>query len=126
MEAEEDINVVGGTLLPCSQQPLTGFYRTGGCSTGPDDIGSHTVCAVMTDSFLAFSKAAGNDLSTPMPEWGFDGLQDGDRWCLCATRWLEAFKAGMAPQVVLGATHRRALDVIPIEALTMHAWRDDT
>jgi uncharacterized protein (DUF2237 family) len=118
MEREPDVNVVGGELLPCSTDPVTGFYREGCCSTGPEDVGSHTVCAVMTAEFLEFSRAAGNDLSTPRPEWGFAGLQPGDRWCLCAERWLEAHRAGQAPAVVLGATHARALDVVPIEALT--------
>lgn len=125
MEPEEDVNVVGGTLLPCSQQPLTGFYRNGCCSTGPDDLGSHTVCVVTTAEFLRFSQVSGNDLSTPRPEWGFPGLQPGDRWCVCADRWLEAYRAGAAAPVVLGATHRRALDVVPIEALTQHAWHPD-
>lgn len=118
---EPDVNVVGGALLPCSVEPRTGFYRNGGCSTGPEDLGSHTVCAVMTEEFLAFSRAAGNDLSTPRPEWGFPGLQPGDRWCVCASRWLEAFEAGVAAPVALGATHVRTLDVVPIEALTAHA-----
>lgn len=121
MEREPDVNVVGGELLPCSTEPLTGFYREGCCSTGPEDLGSHTVCVVTTADFLEFSRAAGNDLSTPRPEWGFAGLQPGDRWCLCAERWLEAHRAGCAPAVVLGATHARALDVIPIEALTAYA-----
>lgn len=124
MGPEEDVNVVGGTLLPCSNEPLTGFYRNGFCSTGPEDIGNHTVAAVMTEDFLRFSRAAGNDLSTPRPEFGFEGLEAGDHWCLCASRWLEAFRAGVAPPVVLGATHRRALDDVPIEALTQHAWVD--
>ena len=122
---EPDVNVVGGNLLPCSTEPMTGFYREGCCSTGPDDVGSHTVCVVLTAEFLAFSRAAGNDLSTPRPEYGFDGLQPGDRWCLCASRWLEAYEAGAAPEVVLGATHARALDVIPIEALTARAVAPD-
>ena len=121
MELEPDVNVVGGRLLPCSTAPLTGFYRTGCCSTGPDDLGSHTVCVVVDAGFLAFSKRAGNDLSTPRPEFGFAGLEPGDRWCLCAARWLEAHAAGCAPEVVLGATHARALDVIPIELLTARA-----
>src|SRR5690349_2712745 len=95
-----DVNVVGGELLPCSTDPLTGFYRDGCCGTGPEDVGSHTVCAVMTDDFLEFSRRAGNDLSTPKPEWGFAGLAAGDRWCLCASRWLEAYQAGHAPEVV--------------------------
>jgi uncharacterized protein (DUF2237 family) len=121
VEREPDLNVVGGDLLPCSTDPLTGFYREGCCSTGPEDLGSHTVCVVTTVEFLEFSRAAGNDLSTPRPEWGFPGLRPGDRWCLCAERWLEAHRAGCAPAVVLGATHARALDVVPIEALTAYA-----
>lgn len=125
MTREPDINVVGGELLPCSTDPLTGFYREGCCSTGPEDLGSHTVCVVLTEEFLEFSQAAGNDLSTPRPEWGFDGLQPGDRWCLCASRWLEAYEADRAPEVVLGATHARALEVIPIEALTARAAAPD-
>jgi len=115
-----DRNVVGGELLPCSADPLTGFFRDGCCSTGPEDLGSHTVCAVMTEEFLAFSARTGNDLSTPRPEWGFRGLQPGDRWCVCAARWLEAHRAGVAPPVVLGATHERSLEAVPIEALTEH------
>ena len=118
---DEDVNVVGGELLPCSLSPMTGFYRNGCCSTGPEDLGSHTVCVVLTEEFLEFSKAVGNDLSTPRPEWGFSGLAPGDRWCLCASRWLEAHEAGKAPEVVLGATHARALDVVPIELLTARA-----
>ena len=118
MSRQPDVNVVGGELLPCSTDPLTGFYRDGCCSTGTEDLGSHTVCAVMTEEFLAFSRTAGNDLSTPRPEWGFPGLEPGDRWCVCALRWLEAHHAGCAPPVVLGATHARALEIVPIEALT--------
>ncbi len=118
MSHDPDVNVVGGELLSCSGEPLTGFYRDGCCSTGPEDEGSHTVCAVMTEEFLTFSRLAGNDLSTPVPEWGFPGLRPGDRWCVCASRWLEAHHAGHAPPVVLGATHARALEVVPIEALT--------
>jgi hypothetical protein len=113
-------NVLGGSLEPCSVDPMTGFYRNGCCSTGPEDAGSHTVCAMMTDEFLAFSRSRGNDLSTPRPEWGFPGLNAGDRWCLCAVRWLEAFEHGCAPGVVLGATHERALDVIDRAALEAH------
>jgi uncharacterized protein (DUF2237 family) len=118
---DPDVNVVGGELLPCSGDPMTGFFREGCCSTGDEDVGSHTVCTVMTEEFLAFSRQAGNDLSTPRPEWGFPGLRPGDRWCVCASRWLEAYEAGYAAPVVLGATHARALDVVPIEALTQHA-----
>jgi hypothetical protein len=121
VDREPDVNVVGGKLLSCSTEPVTGFYRDGCCATGPEDLGSHTVCAVMTDEFLAFSARAGNDLSTPQPAWGFPGLVAGDRWCVCAARWLEAHRAGCAPPVVLGATHSRALDVVPIELLTARA-----
>ena len=102
-------NVLGEPLELCSIKPMTGFYRDGCCNTGREDAGSHTVCVVMTDAFLAFSKSRGNDLSTPMPEIGFAGLQAGDRWCLCAPRWQEAFEAGHAPRVVLRATHEGAL-----------------
>lgn len=121
MSREPDKNVVGGVLLECSTDPLTGFYRDGCCATGPEDIGSHTVCCVVTAEFLEFSRRAGNDLSTPRPEWGFPGLGPGDRWCVCAERWLEAHRAGSAPAVVLGATHVRALEVVPIDLLTEHA-----
>jgi uncharacterized protein len=103
-------NVFGERLEICSIDPMTGFFRDGCCNTGPEDAGSHTVCAVMTADFLAFSKSAGNDLSTPMPQFGFRGLKPGDRWCLCAPRWQEAFAAGQAPRVVLRATHEGALD----------------
>ncbi len=112
LKQEESVNVLGGPLLPCSAEPLTGFWRDGCCNTGPADRASHTVCAVMTESFLAFSKAAGNDLSTPRPEFGFPGLKPGDRWCLCAARWAQADAAGQAPPVILAATHRRCLDVV--------------
>jgi uncharacterized protein (DUF2237 family) len=125
MPREPDTNVVGGELQSCSGDPLTGFYRDGCCATGTEDVGSHTVCALMTDDFLRFSAAAGNDLSTPRPDWGFPGLVAGDRWCVCAARWLEAFDAGCAPRVVLAATHARALDVVPIEALLAHAQEVD-
>lgn len=125
MDQDPDVNVVGGELLPCSGDPLTGFFRNGCCSTGPEDLGSHTVCAVMTAEFLEFSRAVGNDLSTPMPQFGFAGLEPGDRWCVCAARWLEAHEAGVAPPVVLGATHVRALEVVPIEALTAFAAAPD-
>jgi uncharacterized protein len=125
MSRDPDVNVVGGELLPCSADPLTGFFRDGCCSTGPEDLGSHTVCAVMTEEFLAFSRSVGNDLSTPTPAFGFPGLQPGDRWCVCASRWLEAHEAGMAPPVVLGATHARALEVVQIEALTAYAAAPD-
>ena len=114
-------NVLGGPIAPCSGEPVTGFYRTGCCHTGPDDHGAHTVCAVMTDEFLAFSKARGNDLSTPRKEFGFPGLKAGDRWCLCAARWREAFDAGKAPKLVLAATHERTLNYASLEALKAHA-----
>jgi uncharacterized protein len=102
-------NVLGEMLAPCSTAPTTGFFRNGGCDTSPEDIGSHTVCAVMTAEFLAFSRAAGNDLSTPQPQYGFPGLKPGNRWCLCAPRWQQALEAGRAPRVVLRATHEGAL-----------------
>ena len=124
MPRDEDINVVGGDLLECSADPLTGFYRDGCCGTGPEDVGSHTVCALVTTEFLEFSKRAGNDLSTPQLVFGFPGLDPGDRWCLCAGRWLEAHRAGVAPPVVLAATHRAALEVVPIDLLLEHAAPD--
>ena len=114
-------NVLGGALALCSDNPVTGFFRTGCCHSGPQDVGVHTVCAVMTDGFLAFSKTCGNDLSTPRPEFGFPGLKAGDRWCLCAARWREAFDAGKAPKVILAATHERTLVIAPLEALKKHA-----
>lgn len=117
MSRVPDRNVVGGELLECSADPMTGFYRDGCCATGPDDVGSHTVCAILTEEFLAFSRRVGNDLSTPQPQHGFPGLTAGNSWCLCAARWLEAHEAGCAPGVLLAATHERALDVISIEAL---------
>jgi uncharacterized protein len=122
MSREPDVNVVGGELQPCSVEPLTGFYREGGCSTGPEDVGSHTVCAVMTEEFLAFSRTAGNDLSTPRPEWGFPGLQPGDRWCVVALRWAEALAEGVAPPVVLEATHASTLEFVSMEDLETHAF----
>lgn len=112
---------MGGALLPCSTDPVTGFYRDGCCATGEEDVGSHTVCSEVTADFLDFSRRAGNDLSTPRPEWGFAGLKPGDRWCVCAERWLEAHDAGHAPQVVLAATHARALDAVPIELLLRYS-----
>lgn len=115
------INVFGEPLPPCSQRPLTGFYRTGCCETGPEDLGLHVICAEMTEEFLAFSKAQGNDLSTPRPEFGFPGLRPGDRWCVCAGRWREARDAGAAPSVVLNATHEEALAVVTLEDLKRHA-----
>jgi len=118
---ERQRNVLGGELVTCSQSPLTGFYRTGCCDTGPEDRGVHTVCAVMTEEFLAFSKEAGNDLSTPRPEFGFDGLTPGDRWCLCAARWEQARQAGKAPKVILQATNIVTLRICALEDLKAHA-----
>jgi hypothetical protein len=117
LQADDDRNVLGGPLETCSRSPMTGYFRDGCCRTGEDDLGRHTVCAVMTDEFLAFSKSRGNDLVTPRPEWRFPGLKAGDRWCLCALRWREAYEAGCAPQVVLEATHERTLDVVPLDWL---------
>lgn len=117
-------NVLGQELQPCSLDPMTGFYRTGCCETGPDDQGSHTVCVIVTAEFLAFSKMAGNDLSTPMPAYGFPGLKPGDRWCLCAPRWHEALVNGHAPEVVLDATHEGALQHCQLDDLVAHAATD--
>ncbi|WP_422035864.1 DUF2237 family protein [Reyranella sp.] len=117
------VNVLGGVLEPCSTQPVTGFYRDGCCNTGAEDLGLHTVCVVLTADFLLFSKSRGNDLSTPMPQYGFPGLKPGDRWCLCASRWKEAFEADVAPQVVLEATHAVTLHVVPLADLKRHAFR---
>lgn len=114
-------NVLGGTLDDCSLNPVTGFFRSGCCETSPEDVGSHTVCAVMTADFLAYSKRSGNDLSTPLPQFGFAGLKPGDRWCLCAPRWQEALTAGAAPQVVLRATEIGALEWCALEDLKRHA-----
>ena len=121
MSRQPDVNVVGGELLECSAQPLTGFYRDGCCSTGPEDVGSHTVCAVVSAEFLALQRELGNDLVTPRPEYGFPGLKPGDRWCVVAVRWLQAYQAGAAAGVVLASTNARALDVVPLEALRQHA-----
>jgi uncharacterized protein (DUF2237 family) len=121
MPSQEPNNVLGGPLRPCSTDPNTGFYRTGRCETGPDDTGSHVVCAEMTEAFLQFTKAQGNDLSTPRPAWNFPGLDPGDRWCLCAARWQEALEADVAPPVVLEATHENALNLLALEDLKAHA-----
>lgn len=113
-------NVLGGALVPCSMTPLTGFYRDGCCRTGPGDLGVHTVCVEVTAAFLAFSKDRGNDLTTPNPEFRFPGLKPGDRWCLCASRWQEAFQAGCAPRVILEATHMATLEFVSLEDLRTH------
>src|SRR5271168_1563306 len=115
------LNVLGGTLEGCNDKPVTGFFRNGCCDTSAQDVGSHTVCVVLTAEFLAFSKACGNDLSTPVPEYGFPGLQEGDRWCLCAPRWQQALEAGSAPRVVLSATHEGALESCDLADLKRHA-----
>ncbi len=117
-------NVFGAPLACCCTSPRTGFHRDGYCHTGPHDLGSHTVCAQMTDEFLAFSRRRGNDLVTPRQEFGFPGLRAGDRWCLCVSRWKEALDAGVAPPVLLAATHEKALDVVTLEQLLAHALRD--
>ena len=117
----DDRNVLGGELEPCGTDPLTGFYRDGCCSTGPDDLGSHTVCAVVTAEFLAHQRSIGNDLLTPRPEYRFPGLRPGDRWCVVAARWLQAYQDGVAAPVVLASTHAAALDIIPLDALRQHA-----
>jgi hypothetical protein len=114
-------NVLGGELQPCSLAPRTGFFRNGCCETGPDDTGLHTVCAVMTAEFLAYSRSVGNDLTTPMPEWGFPGLKPGDRWCLCAPRWQQALDDGFAPKLVLEATHEETLAITPLGVLKDYA-----
>ena len=114
-------NVLGEELVACSLDPVTGFFRNGCCETGPHDVGMHTVCAVMTAEFLSFSKSVGNDLSTPRPDLGFEGLKPGDRWCLCAPRWKEALDAGAAPQVVLESTHEETLAIVPLGILKDHA-----
>jgi uncharacterized protein (DUF2237 family) len=118
---EPSRNVLGGVLEPCSTDPMTGFFRNGCCDTGPADRGRHTVCAVMTAEFLALSKYLGNDLSTPRPEFRFPGLKPGDRWCLCAARFLQAHEEGAAPQVRLAATHARTLDIVPLDVLRAYA-----
>ena len=115
------LNVLGGPLVACSHDPITGFFRDGCCNTGPTDQGLHTVCAIMNDAFLAYSKAVGNDLSTPLPDFGFPGLKVGDRWCLCAARWEQARLAGKAPGVVLAATNRASLMLCQLDDLKAHA-----
>ena len=114
---DESLNVFGETLEPCSFSPKTGFFRDGCCNTSAEDVGSHTVCVEVTRDFLEFSRARGNDLSTPVPEFDFPGLRPGDRWCLCAERWLQAQQHDAAPRVVLTGTHQKALDIVPLEVL---------
>lgn len=116
------LNVLGQALVPCSYDPLTGYFRDGCCNTRADDTGSHVICARVTAEFLAFSASRGNDLVTPRPEYRFTGLVPGNRWCLCALRWKEAFEAGVAPPVILASTHIRALDFVTIEQLQRQAW----
>lgn len=118
---QEQLNVLGGPLLACSYSPLTGFFRTGCCDTSAEDLGRHVICVKVTEGFLDFSRKRGNDLSTPRPEYRFSGLKPGDRWCLCALRWREACEAGVAPDVVLAATHRSALEVVSLDMLRAHA-----
>lgn len=117
----DDRNVLGGELEPCGTDPLTGFYRDGCCHTGPEDVGSHTVCAVVSAEFLAHQRHIGNDLSTPRPEYHFPGLSPGDRWCVVAARWLQSYRVGVAAPVVLAATHARAVEVVPLDALRENA-----
>ena len=121
MEMDESLNVFDEPLLPCSEDPVTGFFRDGCCNTHELDAGSHTVCVEMTRDFLEYSRFRGNDLSTPVPEFGFPGLQPGDRWCLCAARWLEAHEQNMAPRVYLRRSHRKALDTVPLSILRQYA-----
>ena len=117
MSEEDQLNIFKEPLEACSFDPVTGFFRSGCCETSEQDTGSHTVCAIMTEEFLKFSKSKGNDLSTPVTAFDFPGLNSGDRWCLCAARWLEAYEAGSAPSIIARATHRRALEIIPMEVM---------
>lgn len=121
LEMEPSVNVLGGELQTCSADPLTGFFRNGCCDTGPLDRGSHTVCAIMTDEFLAYSKYVGNDLTARKEEFGFSGLKEGDQWCLCASRFLQASEEGAAPKIRLESTHAKALEIVPLEVLKKHA-----
>lgn len=121
MDKMESLNVLGTELEECSMKPMTGFFRDGSCNTNKLDVGSHTVCAVMTQAFLEYSREQGNDLITPYPEYGFPGLKPGDRWCLCAARWLQALQAGKAPRVVIRATHQACLQVLSLDDLKQHA-----
>ena len=121
MEMDESVNVLGEKLILCGDDPVTGFYRDGKCNTCNEDAGSHTVCIAASREFLEFSRFGGNDLSTPMPEYGFKGLKPGDSWCLCAARWLEAYENNMAPRIHLTKTHVKALEIVPIELLKKYA-----
>ena len=118
-------NVFGQPLITCSTKPLTGFFRDGCCKTGPQDLGTHTVCAVMTQEFLDFTKSKGNDLSTPLPAYQFPGLEPGDRWCLCASRWHEAYLAGKAPRVILESTHEKTLKYVPLSVLEQFVFENE-
>ena len=118
---DESLNVFDEPLLSCSESPVTGFFRDGCCNTSDEDFGSHTVCVEVTQDFLDYSRFRGNDLSTPMPDFGFPGLQAGDRWCLCASRWLEAYEQGMAPKIFLTRTNKRALEIVELEKLKEYA-----
>ena len=120
---EQSLNVLGTELQSCCMDPVTGWYRDGYCNTDARDRGVHVVCAVMTEAFLTYTSTCGNDLSTPAPQYGFPGLKPGDKWCLCVSRWAEAMKAGVAPEVVLEATHHKALEVVSIEDLRAHAYQ---
>ena len=120
-EMSPSLNVYGKPLRVCCMQPTTGFFRNGCCDTSEEDFGIHTVCVIATNAFLEFSKSKGNDLSTPAPEFQFPGLSEGDKWCLCATRWLEAYQAGVAPKVIISATHQKTLDIIPLNILEEYA-----
>lgn len=122
MTTTEHLNVLGTALVPCSFDPLTGFFRDGCCNTDDHDFGTHVICARVTDEFLRFSLTCGNDLVSPRPEYDFPGLKPGDRWCLCALRWKEAYDANVAPRVVLESTHAKALEIVTLEQLQRHAW----
>lgn len=120
-QVDQSLNVFGEPLLPCSSDPLTGFFRDGCCNTGDQDAGSHTICVQITEEFLQYTLSCGNDLGTPVPEAGFPGLEPGDQWCVCAPRWLEAYEYKMAPRVFLTRTHQRALEIVPLEVLRQYA-----
>ncbi|MEE9344686.1 MAG: DUF2237 domain-containing protein [Methylococcales bacterium] len=121
MTIDESLNVFGERLEPCGENPVTGFFRDGCCNTSDDDIGSHTVCIEVTNTFLEYSRFRGNDLTTPLPDFGFPGLKAGDKWCLCAQRWLEAYQHDMAPKVFLMRTHQKATDIVPMQLLKLYA-----